>query len=269
MDKFTLIVPIHSQDFESELEKYLKNDIGDIVIILTGDKKINLKDERVKIFTREGFGYGEAVNFASNYARNEYLLICNDDVIFFDDFFENLKKVDVDVSVPLVINFYTKKIESFGSKIFLFYNILNKDLNQSFKHLHVVGTCFIIKRKIFEKVKRFDKDYFMYYEDVDLSLRVKKITQPVFEKELKIYHKHSASNISKKRYFLQRNRLLFVLKNFDFKNLLLFCLIFLFVEPVVIFLQILREKSLSPLKARLDFFKMSKMFLRKRYENFN
>ncbi|GEM_PF-2170041 len=269
MDKFTLIVPIYSQNFESEIEKYLKNDIGDVVIILTGEKNFNFKDKRVKIFTRKGYGYGEAVNFASNYAKNEYLIICNDDIIFFDDFFENLKKINVDVSVPLVINFYTKKIESFGSKIFLFYNILNKDLNQPVKYLHMVGTCFIIKRKIFEKIKGFDKDYFMYYEDVDLSLRVKKNTQPVFEKELKIYHKHSSSNIPKKRYFLQRNRLLFVLKNFNFKNLLLFCPIFLFVEPVVIFLQILKEKSLSPLKARLDFFKMFKIFLRKRYENFN
>ncbi|HEX8964937.1 MAG TPA: glycosyltransferase family 2 protein, partial [Patescibacteria group bacterium] len=38
---------------------------------------------------------------------------------------------------------------------------------------YVSGCCILVPRKIFEKVGLFDERFFLYYEDVDLCLRVK------------------------------------------------------------------------------------------------
>ena len=40
---------------------------------------------------------------------------------------------------------------------------------------YVAGAFFIIRRELAEKLKLFDDDFFMYWEEVDLSLRIKKL----------------------------------------------------------------------------------------------
>lgn len=45
----------------------------------------------------------------------------------------------------------------------------------------VSGSCFWIKRRVFERVGGFDEGYFLYYEDIDLCLAVRKAG-------LKVYH---------------------------------------------------------------------------------
>lgn len=40
---------------------------------------------------------------------------------------------------------------------------------------YVAGSFFIIRRELADKLKLFDDDFFMYWEEVDLSLRIKKL----------------------------------------------------------------------------------------------
>lgn len=255
MNKFSLVVPVYFDTYEEQIKSYLKENIGDVILVLTQDKDFNLKDERIKVLKLFGAGYGQAINYASKFSKNEYLIITNDDINFDEDFFKRVKNIQDDVVVPLVKNFYTKDVESFGSKIILFYNILNRDLKYDKRKLHLTGSFFIIKREIFERLKGFDENYFMYYEDVDLSVRLKKIKKICFDENLVVYHKHSSSGLKDKRFFLQRNRLLFVFKNFDSKNIFLFLLFLIFVEPFIMILQVFMQKNFSPVRARYEFFK--------------
>ncbi|HAF08008.1 MAG: hypothetical protein QME48_05220 [bacterium] len=263
MDRFTLIVPIYSNVFEDQIRIFLSENIGDVIVVLTKEIDFSLNDDRVKVFKLYGAGYGKAVNYASKFTKKDYLIITNDDILFEADLFKRIKCLKDDIVVPLVKDKNKKDIESFGSKILFFYNILNKNINFDKRKLHLTGSFFIIKREIFENIRGFDEKYFMYYEDIDLSVRLKRRWKILFDENMVVFHKHSSSDLKNKRYFLQRNRLYFVLKNFDFKNLVLFAFIMIFVEPFVMAFQILKEKSFLPFKARYDFFKGMKNFLRK------
>lgn len=76
------------------------------------------------------------------------------------------------------------------------------------------GACFIAKREVFEKAGMFDDSFFLYYEDADLSMRVKaagfKIT---FAPKAIVYHKNAGSTggsgSTLQDYFITRNRLIF------------------------------------------------------------
>lgn len=267
MNKFSMIVPVYSETFEEQIMCYLNENVGDVIVVLTKDREFNLKDKRIKVLKLFGAGYGRAVNYASKFSQSEYLIITNDDIYFDQNFLKRIKERKENVIVPLVKNYYTRKIESFGSKIILFYNILNKDLKYDKRKLHLTGSFFIIKKEIFEKLRGFDENYFMYYEDIDLSVRLKKFEKISFDETLIVYHKHSSSSLKDKRFFLQRNRLLFVVKNFDSKNIFLFLLFFIFVEPFIMILQIFMQKNFSPVKARYEFLKGIKKMMKERYEN--
>lgn len=79
------------------------------------------------------------------------------------------------------------------------------------------GCCMIIKREVLEKVGLFDKNYFVYYEDVDYSYRAQKAGFKIFfVPDIKLWHKNAASSGKPgsllHQYFQSRNRLYFGLK---------------------------------------------------------
>lgn len=76
------------------------------------------------------------------------------------------------------------------------------------------GCCMLIKREVFEKVGFFDERYFLYYEDSDLSIRVKKAGFSIFfTPKAFLWHKNAASAGGSGSvlhdYYITRNRLLF------------------------------------------------------------
>jgi GT2 family glycosyltransferase len=85
------------------------------------------------------------------------------------------------------------------------------------------GCCILIKREVLEKVGLFDERYFLYLEDVDLSLRaVEKGYQIGFCPEAVIWHKNAGSSggsgSALHQYYQTRNRLLFGLMHGSNRN---------------------------------------------------
>lgn len=84
------------------------------------------------------------------------------------------------------------------------------------------GCCFMVKRKILEKVGLFDERYFLYLEDMDLSVRIKeKGYKLVYEPKAVVWHKNAGSSGSGSDlhdYFFTRNRLLFGMKHASFRT---------------------------------------------------
>lgn len=78
------------------------------------------------------------------------------------------------------------------------------------------GACIFIRREVLEKVGYLDEKYFLYLEDVDFSVRVKKAGwKVILYPEAKLWHKVSQSSEiggGLNDYYLSRNRLLFGLK---------------------------------------------------------
>ena len=75
------------------------------------------------------------------------------------------------------------------------------------------GTCIFMSSAALEKVGLFDKNYFMYYEDRDLSMRIKKAGfEVLYIPSANVWHKVAQSSgigSGLNDYFITRNRLLF------------------------------------------------------------
>lgn len=82
---------------------------------------------------------------------------------------------------------------------------------------YVTGCAMLISKKVFEKVGLFDEIFFLYYEDADLSLRVKKAgLKNLIVSSAKVFHQEqSENNQSQKIYWLVLSGILFFKKHSD------------------------------------------------------
>ncbi len=78
----------------------------------------------------------------------------------------------------------------------------------------ITGACFIGTKEVFEKVGGFNDKYFLYYEDADLSMRIRQSNfKIILAPKSIVYHKNAGSTggsgSTLQDYFITRNRLLF------------------------------------------------------------
>lgn len=265
--KYSILVAFHSHPIDEIIKIAEESRKAEVVAAITGDSDLDAKSAALKKIYCRGCGYGEAINKAFSMSSGDFLVIMNDDVIPEREFFRKIDLMDFDVLIPKVKDFSTGETESLYAEIDAFwYARLKKTYTEDDNKL-VPGSIFAVRRDVFERSGMFDKDYFMYYEDMDVSLRLKRIGRLLASTEIEAFHKHSFSDSGMKRYYLQRNRLLFIAKNCKTKTLFLFALYLLTAENAVMLFQVFRQKSILPLKARIDFFRMLPLFLRKRDEN--
>jgi len=112
------------------------------------------------------------------------------------------------------------------------------------------GCCMILKKEVFEKIGFFDPNYFLYYEDADLSVRAKKAgLKVIYSPSVFLWHKNAASSGNPGSpihvYYQTRNRLYFASKYATFKTKIL-----VYKES----LKYLFSGSLSQKTAAKDFF---------------
>lgn len=85
------------------------------------------------------------------------------------------------------------------------------------------GCCLLVKKEVFGKIGLLDPKYFLYLEDLDFSVRVKKAGfKIVFSPKAIIWHKNlgttSKESAERQAYYYTRNRLLFGLKYASLKT---------------------------------------------------
>lgn len=191
-------------------------------------------------------GFAEGSNIGVRYAIKvldpQYLLLLNNDTVVDPDFLTELVAVaDRDSDIGLVggkIYIYgTGLIDSAGS---LFYNVflatsrgnLEEDTGQYDYEEEVpmvTAGCCLIRRAILDGTYLFDSAFFMYYEELDFNIRVRKMGfRIVYTPRAAIYHKYSQSvrrfsratsqesyrrTLLTKRYFQCINRARVILKH--------------------------------------------------------
>lgn len=97
------------------------------------------------------------------------------------------------------------------------------------------GASVIIRKDIFNKLGGFDESFFMYYEDVDLSLRMKRMGwKIIYEPKSVVFHIHAASSGEWSRLFtynVEKNHLAVLVKHFPysviFKEFLLYLIMWM------------------------------------------
>ncbi|MFH0955787.1 MAG: glycosyltransferase family 2 protein [Candidatus Falkowbacteria bacterium] len=98
------------------------------------------------------------------------------------------------------------------------------------------GAAVLFKREALEKIGLFDEEFWMYNEDQDLGWRLWLAGfRCVLAREAIVYHKYEFSRSLKKYYFMDRNRIIAMLKNYHWATLTLIAPAFLIMEIGLIF----------------------------------
>lgn len=78
---------------------------------------------------------------------------------------------------------------------------------------YISGSMIAIHKNVWEKVGGFYEPYFMYYEDVDICVRARKLGFPLQHVSVEGFRHESNGSNASKEYYLARNHLLFVWRN--------------------------------------------------------
>lgn len=196
------------------------------------------------IHNSENRGFAAACNQGSVLARGEYLLFLNPDTALHErslsvplDYLEQQKNTDIGIASIQLFDQNARIARSCGRfptlKIFLAHCLgINRlapftELNlfrEEWAHDqtepvdHVIGAFYLIRRSVFESLKGFDERFFVYFEDMDLSLRAHKVGwHSVFLAEAQAFHGGGGSSGQVKAhrlFYWLRSRLFFAFKHF-------------------------------------------------------
>lgn len=188
----------------------------------------------------KNLGFAEGCNFGIQIALKanaDYILFLNNDTIVTPDFLYQLvgymlDHPEVGVCGPLICYADSPdKVWFAGGKVNLmlgYFDHVHKDLPVSTLDRQirtcefVTGCCMLVSAKALTYVNGFDKRFFAYIEDVDLSLRIRaNRLKAIFVPDSLIFHKVSSSsnsNLSQGtvspfiHFLMARNKLLIVKK---------------------------------------------------------
>lgn len=188
---------------EKNIKNYLKSVIAkkpeDSEVILVDNASLDKTKEFIKEFKEVilidnsvNVGFSMANNQASKLAKGEYLLFLNPDTLILNDSINKLLSYAKTSSAGIIsprlvlpngeIQPNVRRKPSILGVIKEYYlGIKNSfaeyvpDSTDAVKVECVYGGAMLIKRDLFSKIGRFNEKYFMYYEDLDLCDRIRKL----------------------------------------------------------------------------------------------
>jgi len=252
----SVIIPVYKNTdfFLKNLKRNLRFLENVEILIINDDPKKSIKKEidtfkQKNIFlieNKKNLGFGQSVNIGVKYARGDYLLLLNTDVILSNKNYSYALKHFNNNPNLFAVSFaqLERNNKIVGKNIIYFKDGLfchQKSDNLSFGlNAWAEGGACLIDKKKFNYLGGFDNLYSpFYWEDVDLSYRAWKAGfQVLFDPKILVEHHHE-STIGKyfKKNEIQtiayRNQLIFNLKNItDFDLIVKF--VFFFFKKLVI-----------------------------------
>ncbi len=176
-------------------------------IVIENSKNIKLKQElenkydNIEVIINENIGMGGSNNIGIKKSKTKYAYIINPDVKFNNDTLEKLFEAADSISDFAVISpisndpNYPNYKRSNDTKI-INENIISVD--------YVDGFSMLINKEKFQEENFFDENFFLYLENTDLCLRVKKNDQNIYIiKNSIINHLGESSIVSKDLEYLR------------------------------------------------------------------
>jgi len=175
-------------------------------------------EQVIVILAEANLGFPKACNIAANQAHGELLLFLNPDTIITKDALMGLLSVlisdetyglvgpqiigvDGHIQLSAATRITPWTIFLGGPWLFRLANIFGYNpkivghcysMPEHKKQLFpdwVVGACLLVRRHVFTKIKGFDEQFFMYYEETDLCLRIKNAGyKVVYDPSVSIVH---------------------------------------------------------------------------------
>jgi GT2 family glycosyltransferase len=193
----SVVIPNYNGRFllEDCLESIDKNSYKprEIIVVDNGSTDdsllfLKLNYQKVKVIKNKiNLGFAKAVNQGIKAAKEDWVAVINNDIILDKDWFKNIKKAIgkykgkcIGCYCGLILDKTGKKIEGRGLEYQIYGKAKNIDNGQKYqkkseKESFVFGSsgaAVVYNKKAITKAGLFDKDFFAYLEDVDLSLRL-------------------------------------------------------------------------------------------------
>ena len=210
------------------LESVLKSDYADFFVVVVDNKSEDHEIEKLKnykngnfklILNGENLGYAGGNNIGTNYAFDngaDYVLVLNNDTEINHELISDLaKNADKNTILSAPIKEGNKVIYGGQYEWFRFEGShLNQRQDIDPPNTYLIGACLFFPKEIWQKTGPIDERYFLYFEDLDFSMKARK-----FDFKLKVLditpitHITSTSTVAlgKPRLFYlhYRNALLF------------------------------------------------------------
>lgn len=176
---------------------YYDNSSTDDTVIKLNDLKKKYENKfsnfEIKVGKKnKGFGYGS--NKAALLGSSDYILFLNIDTEIYEDTFTKIENEIINSSNSIGI--YELRQEPYEHP--KYYDPITGYTSWA------SGACMIIKRSIFNKTKGFDRNLFMYCEDVELSWHVRKLGYNIkYLYNVPIIHySYTSPNVFKENQFI-------------------------------------------------------------------
>lgn len=184
--------------------------------------------EKIKIIRNDSnSGFGAANNLGVKHSNSKYILLLNPDVIVLKEAIEQmyeelLKNAKAGIVASKLLNkdmtlqYSCRRFLSFTEFLLartpikkmaskkLVKKLNDKYLMKDYDHLEkkyvdwVMGSCILCRKDDFIKVGGFSKEYFMYFEDVDLCYKIEQLDKKVlYYPKAEMIHLHSQDSIKK------------------------------------------------------------------------
>ena len=159
----TLVIPSYRS--KNLILNHIKNFYKKYKIIIienshdTKLKQLIKKDfPKVSVYLKKNIGYGKAVNLAAKKVKTKYFFVINPDAIIYKKTLKNL---------IIAAN----KIQKFGAIGPIYKNFNKKNKKKIIQVNKLVSAAMLLNKNIFLKLKGYDNNFFLYYEDDDLFLK--------------------------------------------------------------------------------------------------
>lgn len=212
----------------------------------------------------KNYGYAGGCNIGAEAASGDFLIFLNNDTVQEKDWISNLiKTINSDDKIaavqPKILNYYDRNVFDYAGgsgghmdiycfpfargRIFSFQENDEGQYNNKEKCFWSSGTCFMVRRELFQKSGGFDESFFAHMEEIDLCWRLYAMGFEVWvEPDSVVYHKNALTlpMYSHKKYYLNhRNSLLMLLGNYSIKNIFLIGIPRLILEKIACLYSIL------------------------------
>ena len=236
--------------------------------------------EAIIVRNERNLGFSIGNNIGIGRSKGEYLVLLNNDTVVHPDWLRELVKGAVQLNggfyQPKILLMEDPKIiNSAGNMIHLAgfglcRGIGEPDTGQYEERVEIgyaSGACLFAPRRAIEEVGLLDPVYFAYNEDTDWGWRGRIFGWKSFYIPTAIiYHKWSrlGSLSNLKFYYLERNRIATIVKNYSDRTLILLLPILLLFELAAIFYSLRRGWLREKIKGYVDLFKSRRRLMAQR-----
>lgn len=262
---------------------FVDNGSTDASISFLEKFKYKLDIELIKLNTNTGFAKGNNKGLAEAFKDEyEYVFTLNNDIELKPDCLMKLKEFikknkEFQVFQPLMLNYYNREtIDACGIRFTEIYFAELMGYGRSIFELNnysveIDGVCAgaaVYLKSALSQVKIyhnefFNSNFFAYYEDVDLAMRLKKAGfRSALVKDSQVYHVHSATtgiDSEFKAYYATRNMLLYLYNNLERKQFRKYMLKYYYTVMLVVLKDLKMhnyKNAFSRVKGLVNYFKI-------------